>query len=171
MTWSFTTLTMNVFIDESLAEAYEAPASARREQKLPVRHAKGRTVHGRHVVSGERARVMISSRRRVGRAMPSVAARGNVMDNELPTNAERDRKGAELAVEISDYIVISGYSVAEMLAYLAPKKLAAVAKYIDPADASKTWTGRGRRPQWLKDRLAAGVSLEMFLVKSNVSST
>jgi DNA-binding protein H-NS len=29
-------------------------------------------------------------------------------------------------------------------------------KYADPQDKTKTWTGRGRQPQWFKDAVAAG---------------
>lgn len=33
-------------------------------------------------------------------------------------------------------------------------------KYRNPADPTKTWTGRGRQPQWIKDALADGKALE-----------
>jgi len=33
-------------------------------------------------------------------------------------------------------------------------------KYVNPGNPAQTWTGRGRQPQWLKDALAAGKSLE-----------
>jgi DNA-binding protein H-NS len=39
----------------------------------------------------------------------------------------------------------------------------ALAKYRD--DQGRTWVGRGKRPQWLRDALAAGKSLEDFAVK------
>jgi len=39
---------------------------------------------------------------------------------------------------------------------------AAVAKYRD--DQGRTWVGRGKRPQWLRDALAAGRKLEDFAV-------
>jgi len=32
-------------------------------------------------------------------------------------------------------------------------------KYRNPDDPSKTWTGRGRQPQWIKDAIAAGKDL------------
>ncbi|NKX43336.1 H-NS family nucleoid-associated regulatory protein [Roseicyclus persicicus] len=34
------------------------------------------------------------------------------------------------------------------------------AKYANPADPSQTWTGRGRQPNWVKEALAKGKSLE-----------
>lgn len=38
-----------------------------------------------------------------------------------------------------------------------------VPKYSDPA-SGKTWTGRGKLPQWLRDNIADGVSLDHFLI-------
>ncbi|MBT0958108.1 H-NS histone family protein [Alphaproteobacteria bacterium KMM 3653] len=34
------------------------------------------------------------------------------------------------------------------------------AKYKNPANPDQTWTGRGRRPQWVIDALGAGKNLE-----------
>jgi DNA-binding protein H-NS len=39
---------------------------------------------------------------------------------------------------------------------------ALVPRYRNPADASQTWTGRGRQPKWLADALAKGKSLDDF---------
>lgn len=33
-------------------------------------------------------------------------------------------------------------------------------RYRNPQNASETWSGRGERPDWLEDALAAGASLE-----------
>ena len=41
----------------------------------------------------------------------------------------------------------------------------AVVRYRD--DAGNSWTGRGKRPNWFKDALAAGKSAEDLLVKSD----
>ena len=35
-------------------------------------------------------------------------------------------------------------------------------KYRTPADASQTWTGRGRQPGWIKEALADNKSLDAF---------
>lgn len=37
-------------------------------------------------------------------------------------------------------------------------------KYKHPKDASKTWSGRGRQPDWVKESLAGGKSLEDLLI-------
>lgn len=39
------------------------------------------------------------------------------------------------------------------------------AKYRNPDDPSQTWSGRGKRPQWVNDALAAGKSLEDLAVE------
>jgi DNA-binding protein H-NS len=39
----------------------------------------------------------------------------------------------------------------------------AAAKYRD--DQGRSWVGRGKRPQWLRDALAAGKTLEDFAIK------
>ena len=43
------------------------------------------------------------------------------------------------------------------------KKGTAAVKYRD--EAGNTWVGRGKRPQWLRDALAAGKQLSDFAVK------
>lgn len=50
-----------------------------------------------------------------------------------------------------------GFSLKELLGgKSASTKAAGVAKYANPADASQTWTGKGRQPEWFKAAMAAG---------------
>ncbi|GAB4059551.1 H-NS family nucleoid-associated regulatory protein [Uliginosibacterium sediminicola] len=37
-------------------------------------------------------------------------------------------------------------------------------KYSNPADASQTWTGRGRQPAWVAAHVAAGNTLDSLLI-------
>lgn len=37
-------------------------------------------------------------------------------------------------------------------------------KYRNPQDSSQTWTGRGKRPIWLREKLEQGAKLEDFEV-------
>ncbi|MFQ3183000.1 MAG: DNA-binding protein H-NS [Alteromonas macleodii] len=51
----------------------------------------------------------------------------------------------------------------------APKKAVASkvkspAKYADSEDKSKTWTGKGRQPEWFKSAIAAGQTPENLAV-------
>ena len=43
-------------------------------------------------------------------------------------------------------------------------KTPAPAKYAHPDNPSATWSGRGRQPNWIKEALAAGKSLDDFLI-------
>lgn len=39
------------------------------------------------------------------------------------------------------------------------------AKYQNPANKAQTWSGQGRKPQWLEAELAKGKKLDSFLIK------
>jgi len=41
-----------------------------------------------------------------------------------------------------------------------PARGKTVVKYRDPQDPKRTWSGRGRKPKWVQDWLAAGNSLD-----------
>lgn len=43
-------------------------------------------------------------------------------------------------------------------------KAVAGVKYCNPNDLTQTWSGRGKRPNWLKSALAAGRRLEDFQI-------
>ncbi|OSQ53029.1 H-NS histone family protein [Marivita geojedonensis] len=54
-----------------------------------------------------------------------------------------------------------GFSLDELLGGAPQKKGSKSApKYKNPADASQTWTGKGRKPNWVIDALAAGKTME-----------
>ena len=38
-------------------------------------------------------------------------------------------------------------------------------KYRNPDNASETWSGRGRKPRWLEERLEKGAPLEDFAIR------
>lgn len=52
-----------------------------------------------------------------------------------------------------------GFSLEEVLT-VGPKGSKSAPKYANPDDASQTWTGRGRKPNWLIAALEAGKSLD-----------
>lgn len=77
-------------------------------------------------------------------------------------------KAKELGFSLND--LVGGSSKAAKASDAAPKKKSSAKKakakvaYRHPDDASKTWAGRGPRPAWLRDELAAGKALESFKV-------
>ena len=50
-----------------------------------------------------------------------------------------------------------GFTLAELTDGAKPARKVA-AKFANPADASQTWSGRGRQPIWFRDALASGAS-------------
>ncbi len=58
-----------------------------------------------------------------------------------------------------------GYSIEELFGKGGKGgKGGAGAKFANPADPSQTWSGRGKRPNWFKDALAAGASQDSLRV-------
>ena len=47
----------------------------------------------------------------------------------------------------------------------AARKSVGIPKYANPADPSQTWTGKGKRPNWLNALLEKGHSKDEFLIK------
>ncbi len=68
-----------------------------------------------------------------------------------------DRKKKEALVELEEKARAMGYSLAELTGTsVARKRSPAIAKYANPADASDTWSGRGRKPRWFDAALRSG---------------
>lgn len=72
--------------------------------------------------------------------------------------AELKRKMAALAGE-------SGFEIEELLGSKRGGKRGPVAvKYRNPKDATQTWTGRGRKPNWIVEALKKGQKMDSFAV-------
>lgn len=68
-----------------------------------------------------------------------------------------DRKKKQALVELEEKARQMGFTLAELTGTVAVRKRSpAVAKYANPADASETWSGRGRKPRWFVAALASG---------------
>lgn len=91
------------------------------------------------------------------------------VEKELKLRERRDTKAAReriLAIARS-----AGVSVEELLASQGgrPRKQGSqpkqppAARYRNPQDASQTWSGRGRKPGWVSEALAAGKRLDDLL--------
>ena len=73
--------------------------------------------------------------------------------------AELKRKMAAMASE-------SGFEVDELLGSgkRGGKRGPVAVKYRNPKDTTQTWTGRGRKPNWVVDALKKGQKIESFAV-------
>jgi DNA-binding protein H-NS len=81
----------------------------------------------------------------------------------------RDRERSELKKKVADLAETHGFSVAELFGGVRGRvagksKSVGVAKYANPENKSDTWTGRGRKPNWLVERLRKGAKLADFSI-------
>ncbi|PJE26512.1 DNA-binding protein H-NS [Pseudooceanicola antarcticus] len=71
-----------------------------------------------------------------------------------------DRRKAEARAALEAKAGELGFSLNDLVAPGSSKKQKLPAKYRNPEDPTQTWSGRGRRPQWVTDALDAGKGLE-----------
>jgi DNA-binding protein H-NS len=76
----------------------------------------------------------------------------------------RTKERAELKNKVAELAASHGFSVGELFGGrgYAKSKAIGIAKYANPDDATDTWTGRGRKPNWLVARLKKGAKLSEF---------
>lgn len=86
------------------------------------------------------------------------------VEKAISTLAERERKKAVAAVEKA--AAEHGFSLSELTGAAGGRVKRtgskSPAKYRNPADSSQTWTGKGRRPEWIKKAQTAGKDLSAF---------
>ena len=58
----------------------------------------------------------------------------------------------------------AGFDIKELYGKRGAAKGSGVAKYRNPKDASQTWTGRGRKPNWLVDAVKKGAKIDSFAI-------
>ena len=78
--------------------------------------------------------------------------------------SERDAVKSELAALAKS----KGFDMADLFGdapKIAKEKKTVPPKYRNPADATQTWTGRGRKPKWVVEELATGSALDDFLIR------
>jgi DNA-binding protein H-NS len=82
----------------------------------------------------------------------------------------REKERAELKRKMAELAETHGFSVNELFGGgrggrgVGKSKSLGVARYANPDNRSDTWTGRGRKPNWLLERLKKGAKLEDFAI-------
>ena len=77
--------------------------------------------------------------------------------------AKIEQIAADLGVSLDDLIAVGRSSKpARKTSTRKPVEV----RYRNSADASQTWTGRGKQPRWLVAAIAAGASKESFLINA-----
>lgn len=74
------------------------------------------------------------------------------------------RKMAEARAALDAKAREMGFTFEQLAGGKGGKKAPVAPKYRDPANPSATWSGRGRRPHWFNEGMAAGKSPEDFLI-------
>lgn len=75
----------------------------------------------------------------------------------------RDRERAEVKQALAQLAEKRGFSVSELFGGRGRGKSSA-AKYANPDNKAETWTGRGRKPNWLVAKLNKGAKLADFAI-------
>ena len=76
-----------------------------------------------------------------------------------------DRKRKEALAAIEAKAREFGFSVSDLTGIrIARTRTPATRKYANPGNASETWSGRGRKPKWFAEALAAGKTPDDLLV-------
>lgn len=70
------------------------------------------------------------------------------------------RKKAEARAQLEAKAKEFGFSLAELTGTEKRTRRAAAPKYRHPENPAITWTGRGRKPKWFAEYIAAGKPLE-----------
>lgn len=75
-----------------------------------------------------------------------------------------DRKKQEALNALEAKAAELGFSLKNLVGKKGAKATKSLPKYAHPENPAVTWTGRGRQPQWIKDGLKVGKSLEDFAI-------
>ncbi len=77
---------------------------------------------------------------------------------------QRSRR-SEIRNKVNDLLKAEGFTFDELYGSPGGKaKIAVKPKYRNPADATQTWTGRGKRPRWFQAALTAGTKESDLLI-------
>lgn len=77
--------------------------------------------------------------------------------------AVKERERSDLKQKIASLAENAGFSVGELFGARGRGKSASV-KFMNPDNRSETWTGRGRKPNWLVAKLSKGAKMSDFAV-------
>ena len=78
-----------------------------------------------------------------------------------------DKAKTDLKAKINRLLDGSGFTIAELYGFTTRRGRngsKSAAKFANPDDPTQTWTGRGRKPNWLVARLKKGAKVETFAI-------
>ena len=95
-------------------------------------------------------------------SMSELQALARDIEVELRRRGDEERK--RVLVQMKELAASVDMSLEDVIAYSSSKKTKGEPKYQNPENPRQTWTGRGKRPSWIKAVLAQGGSLEDMLI-------
>ena len=91
---------------------------------------------------------------------------------DLEIAGRQDKEVEQLRTKVTTVADALNVTVAELFGIKAEpterrpkKKREAAIKYRDPENAQNTWSGRGRPPKWLQEKLEQGATKEKYQVR------
>ncbi len=86
--------------------------------------------------------------------------------NEIEQTIIMNREEKRLAIkeQVEAIILEAGFTVDEVFGKIKGKKAPRPPKYRNPDDPSQTYSGMGRKPGWLVEKLEAGAEIDDFLI-------
>jgi len=96
-------------------------------------------------------------------SIPELHALARDIDGELSRRGDVERK--RILAQMKELAASVDMSLDEFIAYSSSKKTKGAPKYQNPANPRQTWTGRGKRPGWIKAVLEQGGALEDMLIE------
>ena len=83
---------------------------------------------------------------------------------EKAIRSKHDRERVELRSKMRQMAEQAGFSLSDLFGGKGGKRGPASAKFAHPDDPSLTWSGRGRMPKWLSEKVKAGASPQDFRI-------
>ena len=96
-------------------------------------------------------------------SMSELQALARDIEVELRRRGDEERK--RVLVQMKDLAASVDMTLDDFIAYSSSKKTKGEPKYQNPVNPRQTWTGRGKRPSWIKAVLEQGGSLEDMLIE------
>lgn len=84
------------------------------------------------------------------------------VDKTMASKHDQERSG--LKEKFKEMAEEAGFNLAEIVggARGRGRNSSAVAKFVNPENTSQTWSGRGRMPKWLSERVKAGEKTDKY---------
>ena len=85
-------------------------------------------------------------------------------DVEKAITSFEERRVSEAREQLEAQAKEMGFKLSELVGKAKKTKAVSVPKYRHPENPEMTWTGRGRRPQWIVEAIERGEDIETFAI-------